>query len=110
MHSAPPCPPSIDRVLNWAAVSPLISEYGREPVLAGIRSVLDSARQAAREGGLVDYTEPAVTAQLAVHLAQRAAPRLKRVFNLGGTVPHTNLGRAPLPEAAVAGLLMAARW
>jgi L-seryl-tRNA(Ser) seleniumtransferase len=109
VHSAPPRPPSIDRVLNWAAVFPLIAEYGREPVLAGVRSVLDSARQAARNGELVDYTEPALTARLAAHLALRNAPRLKRVFNLTGTVLHTNLGRAPLPEEAVEVLLMAAR-
>jgi hypothetical protein len=37
VHSAPPRPPSIDRVLNWAAVVPLIAEFGREPVLAGAR-------------------------------------------------------------------------
>ena len=90
-------------------MSPLITEYGREPVLAGVRSVLDSARQAARNGELVDYTEPALTARLAAHLAQRNAPRLQRVFNLTGTVLHTNLGRAPLPEEAVEALLMAAR-
>ncbi len=109
MHSAPPRPPSIDRVLNWAAVSPLIAEYGREPVLAGARSVLDNVRQAARSGELVDYTEPAVAARLAAHLLQYNAPRLKRVFNLTGTVLHTNLGRAPLPQEAVEALLMAAR-
>ena len=109
MHSAPPRPPSIDRVLNWTAVVPLIAEYGREPVLAGVRSMLDHARQAARNGDLVDYTERALTAHLAAHLAQRNAPRLTRVFNLTGTVLHTNLGRAPLPEEAVEALLMAAR-
>ncbi len=108
MHSAPH-PPSIDRVLNWTAVSPLIAEYGREPVLAGVRSVLDRTRQAARSGDWVDYTEPAVTAQLAAHLSQHNASRLKRVFNLTGTVLHTNLGRAPLPEEAVEALLLAAR-
>jgi L-seryl-tRNA(Ser) seleniumtransferase len=108
VHSAPH-PPSIDRVLNWTAVSPLIAEYGRDPVLAGVRSVLDRARQAARSGDRVDYTEPAVTAQLAMHLSQHNASRLKRVFNLTGTVLHTNLGRAPLPEEAVEALLLAAR-
>jgi L-seryl-tRNA(Ser) seleniumtransferase len=108
VHSAPH-PPSIDRVLNWTAVSPLIAEYGREPVLAGVRSVLDRTRQAARSGDRVDYTEPAVTAQLAAHLSQHNASRLKRVFNLTGTVLHTNLGRAPLPEEAVEALLLAAR-
>ncbi len=109
MHSAPPRPPSIDRILNWTAVSPLIAEYGREPVLAGVRSVLDSARQIARSGELADYTEPAIAARLAAHLAQRNAPHLKRVFNLTGTVLHTNLGRAPLPREAMEALLMAAR-
>ncbi|MBN8765382.1 MAG: L-seryl-tRNA(Sec) selenium transferase [Thiobacillus sp.] len=108
MHSAPR-PPSVDRVLNWTAVSPLIAEYGRESVLAGVRSVLDRVRRAARSGDRVDYTEPAVTARLATHLSQRHAPRLKRVFNLTGTVLHTNLGRAPLPEEAVEALLLAAR-
>ena len=110
MHSAPHLrPPSIDRVLGWSAVAPLIAEYGREPVLAGVRSVLDSARQAARDGALVDYTEPGLTVHLAAHLAQRNAPRLQRVFNLTGTVLHTNLGRAPLPDEAVDALVMAAR-
>ena len=109
MHSAPPRPPSIDRVLNWTAVATLIAEYGREPVLAGVRTVLDSARQAARSGELVDYTEPALASHLAAHLAQHNTPRLKRVFNLTGTVLHTNLGRAPLPEEAVDALVMAAR-
>ncbi len=110
MHSAPPRPPSIDRVLNWTAVSPLIAEYGREPVLAGVRSVLELGRQAARNGSLVDYTEPTVAAQLVAQLIQQNAPRLRRVFNLTGTVLHTNLGRAPLPEEAVEALLLAARY
>jgi L-seryl-tRNA(Ser) seleniumtransferase len=105
----PPRPPSIDRVLNWAAVAPLIAEYGREPVLAGVRSVLEHARQAARDGALVDYTESAVAAELAAQLAERHAPRLKPVFNLTGTVLHTNLGRAVLPDAAIEAMVAAAR-
>lgn len=109
MHSAPPRPPSIDRVLNWAAVAPLISEYGREPVLAGARTLLEGTRQAARDGALVDYTESTLAARLAGHLAQRHAPRLRPVFNLTGTVLHTNLGRSVLPEEAVEALVTAAR-
>jgi L-seryl-tRNA(Ser) seleniumtransferase len=105
VHRAQIHPPSIDRVLNWTAVAPLIAAYGREPVLAGTRSVLDRARQATRNGEQVDYTEPA----LAAHLAQHHAPRLRRVFNLTGTVLHTNLGRTPLPDEAVEALVMAAR-
>jgi L-seryl-tRNA(Ser) seleniumtransferase len=109
VHSVQARPPSIDRVLNWNAVAPLLVEYGREPVLAGLRSVLERARQTARQGDRVDYTEPALAAHLAAHLAQHHAPRLRRVFNLTGTVLHTNLGRAPLPDEAVDALVMAAR-
>ncbi|HEX7971668.1 MAG TPA: L-seryl-tRNA(Sec) selenium transferase [Thiobacillus sp.] len=109
MHSAQVRPPSIDRVLNWTAVAPLLAEYGREPVLTGARAVLDDARRDACQGDLVDYTEPAVAARLAAHLAQRNAARLQRVFNFTGTVLHTNLGRAPLPDEAVAALVTAAR-
>lgn len=110
MHSAPQFrPPSIDRILGWRTIAPLIAEYGRASVLAGTRTVLDDARATARNGGHVDYTEPALAARLAAHLATSHAPRLRQVFNLTGTVLHTNLGRAPLPDEAIEALVMAAR-
>lgn len=110
MHSAPQFrPPSIDRILGWSALATLIAEYGRAPVVTGMRAVLDDTRAAARNGAPVDYTEPALAARLAAHLAERHATRLRPVFNLTGTVLHTNLGRAPLPEEAIEALTAAAR-
>jgi L-seryl-tRNA(Ser) seleniumtransferase len=86
----------------------LLERYGRQPVLHAVRGLLDELRQQPRTAD--DYGEVALAAQLEQRLAKRDAPRLKRVFNLTGTVLHTNLGRAPLPEEAVAALVDAARY
>ncbi|MFO1423908.1 MAG: L-seryl-tRNA(Sec) selenium transferase [Candidatus Competibacteraceae bacterium] len=105
-------PPSVDRILNWPSVAPLLAEYGRVAVLAAARGLLEELRQPVQNGMAGDstFTEPALSARLGERLARDHAARLRRVFNLTGTVLHTNLGRAPLPEAAVEALVMAARY
>jgi len=104
--------PSVDRLLNWPSVAPLLANYGRTAVLSATRDLLDTLRQSTPppEANPSPFTEAALSAQLAERLARCHAARLKRVFNLTGTVLHTNLGRAPLPEAAVEAVVMAARY
>ncbi len=96
--------PAVDRVLNFPAVRALAGEYGRKPTLAAVRGVLDRLREQARGGGLAagSTDESRLAAQVLAALEQAARPRLRPVFNLTGTVLHTNLGRAPLPEEAIA--------
>ncbi len=96
--------PAVDRVLNLPAVQALAAEYGRNPTLAAARSVLDALRGLARGGALPAdaVSEPQLAAQVRDALQRAARPSLRPVFNLTGTVLHTNLGRAPLPEEAVA--------
>ena len=105
-------PPSVDRVLNWPSVAPLLAEYGRAAVLAAVRGLLEELRQPVQNGQVSGsaFTEPALSSRLSERLAHVHAARLRRVFNLTGTVLHTNLGRAPLPEAAVEALIIAARY
>jgi len=97
--------PSVDRLLRSAAAAPLLSVHGRSAVTLAVREVLGELR-AAREAGL---SETALLERIATRLDQEARPTLRPVFNLTGTVLHTNLGRALLPEAAIEAMVAVAR-
>ncbi|MDD2988117.1 MAG: L-seryl-tRNA(Sec) selenium transferase [Zoogloea sp.] len=98
--------PSLDRLL--AAAPGLIEAHGRSETTQVLRAVLATARQRIGEGHAAP--EPGgLLRDAETRLKARAAPRLKRVFNLTGTVLHTNLGRAVLPDEAIAAMVDAAR-
>jgi L-seryl-tRNA(Ser) seleniumtransferase len=101
--------PSLDRLLNAQALAPALAEHGRSQVVAALRKDLAALRERALAGGLpkAELDEAAVAARGAGALASRARPRLRAVYNLTGTVLHTNLGRALLPDEAVASVLRA---
>src|SRR5204862_6121013 len=62
------------------------------------RAVLARAREEIRAGA-----DPGDLAKrLEDELARARQPALRRVLNATGVIVHTNLGRAPLPEAALA--------
>jgi L-seryl-tRNA(Ser) seleniumtransferase len=90
-------PPALDKLLDAPAMQALIEQHGRAATAAAARQALDAWRQ--------DTTKPFDTAAFELRctrqLEERAAMRLKPVFNLTGTVLHTNLGRAVAPQEAV---------
>jgi L-seryl-tRNA(Ser) seleniumtransferase len=88
--------PAVDRVLRSPHAAALIERHGRALVVDAVRSMLADYRRR-REGASV----AAILEACGEHLARLAQPSQRRVFNLTGTVLHTNLGRAPLPEEAV---------
>lgn len=101
--------PSLDRLLQSPAVTTLVESHGRSATVAALRAALDSARAALAAGDQVDLAEDAFAQTVAARLECDATPGLRRVFNLTGTVLHTNLGRAPLAEAAITAMAEAAR-
>jgi L-seryl-tRNA(Ser) seleniumtransferase len=95
--------PSLDRLLREDALGPQLAAYGRTQVTAALRGELEALRLRAVDGRLSCDALHAGTIAHGVErrLAQVARPRLRHVFNLTGTVLHTNLGRALLPDSAV---------
>ena len=90
--------PSVDRVLRTPLGQVLTGRFGHAETVAAIREIL----AAARENRDPDLSPDGAAGAAERTLEQRNAPRLKPVFNLTGTVLHTNLGRALIAEEAIA--------
>ncbi len=96
--------PSVDQVLLEPEAASLVARYGRPVVIRALRSLLEEARQQAVMGETASVTalSEAPLVALRERLLAEDAPSLVRVINATGVVVHTNLGRAPLSEEAVA--------
>ena len=103
MKSAAAAIPSVDRLLNQPALEDLLAHHGRTQVTSALRAHLDDLRRAALSGSLnpASLGDDHVAAALEQKLGAVTKPYLRPVFNLTGTVLHTNLGRAVLPEESV---------
>jgi L-seryl-tRNA(Ser) seleniumtransferase len=95
--------PSVDRLMRAAPLQSPIARWGRTAVISALRAHIAQLRRAALGGTLErgSLTESAIAQALDTQLALAARPRLRPVFNLSGTVLHTNLGRALMPAEAV---------
>ncbi|KQS67179.1 L-seryl-tRNA(Sec) selenium transferase [Methylobacterium sp. Leaf361] len=87
--------PAVERLVGGASAAEL-ETYGRTAFTDAIRAVLAEIRAG---GGPVPDAE-SIRAAASARLAAERRPSLRPVFNLTGTVLHTNLGRALLPRSA----------
>ncbi|MDK1494214.1 L-seryl-tRNA(Sec) selenium transferase [Sinorhizobium sp. 7-81] len=92
--------PSVDELLRSAAVVEAIECFGRQPVIGALRNVLAAIRKEVLRGGDIPSLDAIATAAVAA-LETNDRSTLRPLFNLTGTVLHTNLGRALLAEAAI---------
>jgi L-seryl-tRNA(Ser) seleniumtransferase len=103
---------AVDEVLREPAAAGLLADYPRDLVVEAARTVLDRLRREILEEGRRPAPDDVTAARLVPWVAAvlRAAtrPSLRRVINASGIVVHTNLGRAVLPEQAVAAVVAAA--
>jgi L-seryl-tRNA(Ser) seleniumtransferase len=94
--------PGVDRVLADEALASLRSQLSVEHLTAIIRQAVDQVREDVLGGGVVsDDLKQDVFDGVKRRAAAFLAPSLKRVINGTGVVLHTNMGRAPLPQAAI---------
>jgi L-seryl-tRNA(Ser) seleniumtransferase len=100
--------PSIDKLLNDARVDSLIGRYGRPHVIETLRARLDAERSALAEAhGSGGFDAETFLESCAAQLAHDTQPSLRPVYNLTGTVLHTNLGRALMPRCAAEAVMQA---
>jgi L-seryl-tRNA(Ser) seleniumtransferase len=91
--------PSVDRLLNDPDVASLVRDYGAPLVTRCARNVLESLRHQILAG--LSFESRDLPEHLRENIADAVRPSLRRVINLTGTVLHTNLGRAALPDVAI---------
>jgi L-seryl-tRNA(Ser) seleniumtransferase len=89
--------PSVSSLLESPRMRELAATEGRAVVVEAIRTTI----AAVRAGASAPTTDDEWIAAVAAVVAGYTRPSLRRVVNATGVVLHTNLGRAPLPRAAI---------
>jgi L-seryl-tRNA(Ser) seleniumtransferase len=97
--------PGVESLLKQGDTACLVAEFGRQAVTLVIRAVLAQVRAELLANSSTAVPDDLFLIRIAARQLQADAPSLRRVFNLTGTVLHTNPGRAALREDAIGGLI-----
>ncbi|KAB2670218.1 L-seryl-tRNA(Sec) selenium transferase [Brucella intermedia] len=100
--------PSVDAILQMPALAAALESFGHASVAEAVRKVLGNEREAVKSGAAPSSN--VLLAERVIHLLEASGQSsLRPLFNLTGTVLHTNLGRAILAEAAIEAATQAMR-
>ncbi|HLW61649.1 MAG TPA: L-seryl-tRNA(Sec) selenium transferase, partial [bacterium] len=102
--------PSVERILHRLEALGTLAAYPRALVVACTRDAVEQARATLLRGGPepAAVSVDALLADVQARLVDRVAPSLAPAINATGIVIHTNLGRAPLCDAARQAVVAAA--
>ena len=95
--------PSVDKLLARPEAETLVASFGHALTVDALRLALDDARASIRAGGDAPEAD-ALLASASVRLREWVTPRPRPVINATGVIIHTNLGRAPLSDDALAAM------
>ena len=101
--------PSVNAVISAAAASALIERFGRRASTSAVRAAVAEARTALQTGASFVPSAEDIALLALVRLDEGDRSGLRPLFNLTGTVLHTNLGRAVLAEVAIEAAVAAMR-
>jgi L-seryl-tRNA(Ser) seleniumtransferase len=98
--------PSIEQLRQREAMRALETRYGRAALLDALRAETAALRDRLASGHVAAVTVDEAIDEIEIgagaRLRDAMRPSLIRVINATGVIVHTNLGRAPLSEAALA--------
>jgi L-seryl-tRNA(Ser) seleniumtransferase len=95
--------PRTDRVLAHPKLEQARARLGVRATTSLVRAAIEAAREKAKQGEAVP-SEDLIAERVSEAAERWVHRRTTRVINATGVVLHTNLGRAPLSEAATAAL------
>lgn len=104
--------PSVDKLIHAPQGQNLIRRFGRQAFVNSARRLLDELRQHLQtHHDLPDYFDShnSIFEVIEQHLQQTQRSGIRRVFNLTGTILHTNLGRSIWSENAANAAMTAMR-
>jgi len=93
--------PSIDILRKRDGVRALETAFGAEATVEALRAGADAMRARVAAGEDVADAADTIERMTRITLTSRARGSLRPVINATGVVIHTNLGRAPLANAAI---------